>query len=508
MIANSRVYDDWKAPREHGQMLIWPEPEQILAQTRANAHSLGTASQTLVQKVPLPELRRGARRFIGHIDNDKPLIATGHQTELNHPGVWVKNALMGAVAWQCGGSAFHFAVDTDAPKHLHLRWPGGSWSITDDPALNGAPWSSLVAPPSPRYLAAVQSAFDQSAVGWSFTPHTEIFFSHLRRSLLEVDTLPTALTSAIHAAEWDLGLRHHAMLVSPMWLSEPYLVLVHHLIASIETFAPIYNSSLAEYRQKNGVTTSSRPMPDLDVSADQCELPFWVDDMTSSSRTRARADRSANGRWELRVVDRAGTVEPFTFDPSLDGWKAAGQLLAWLRRHNLRLAPRALTLTLFFRLLLADQFVHGIGGGRYDQVTDAIIARFFGIEPPHFSVTTAPMFFPMATEQKLIDLRPLLQEGRRIRHGMLSREKRNLVAQIGQLPRLSRERRELFFDMHRKLAAESDSPAIRKWETDFRAAQHLSAEQRPLFDRELFFAIQPRERLIKMIARYDVAFGR
>ena len=45
----------------------------------------------------------------------------------------------------------------------------------------------------------------------------------------------------------------------------------------------------------------------------------------------------------------------------------AAQLAAWLRRHNLRLAPRALTLTMYFRVLLADQFVHGIGGGRYDH---------------------------------------------------------------------------------------------------------------------------------------------
>ena len=53
----------------------------------------------------------------------------------------------------------------------------------------------------------------------------------------------------------------------------------------------------------------------------------------------------------------------FAFDPAADGWDAADRLAAFLRRHDLRLAPRALTLTLFFRLLLVDQFVHGIGGG-------------------------------------------------------------------------------------------------------------------------------------------------
>ena len=47
-------------------------------------------------------------------------------------------------------------------------------------------------------------------------------------------------------------------------------------------------------------------------------------------------------------------------------------------RHS---APGALTLTLFARVCLGDFFIHGIGGGKYDEVTDAIIRDYFGIEP-------------------------------------------------------------------------------------------------------------------------------
>src|SRR6185503_13399807 len=133
---------------------------------------------------------------------------------------------------------------------------------------------------------------------------------------------------------------------------------------------------------------------------------------------------------------------------------------------------------MFFRLMLADQFVHGIGGGRYDQVTDDVISRFFEIDPPRFAVTTATLYFPAAVGQRRVNLRPLLQEGRRIRHGMLSREKMAAVAQIDRLPRRSRERRELFFDMHRQLNEQSNSPAIRDWEDRLRAAEHESLRQK------------------------------
>ena len=41
------------------------------------------------------------------------------------------------------------------------------------------------------------------------------------------------------------------------------------------------------------------------------------------------------------------------------------------------------------RLLVADNFVHGIGGGKYDQVTDRLIAAHWGIRPPALEADTA-----------------------------------------------------------------------------------------------------------------------
>ena len=35
---------------------------------------------------------------------------------------------------------------------------------------------------------------------------------------------------------------------------------------------------------------------------------------------------------------------------------------------------------MFARLAVADLFIHGIGGAKYDELTDAIGERFFGIQ--------------------------------------------------------------------------------------------------------------------------------
>ena len=52
-------------------------------------------------------------------------------------------------------------------------------------------------------------------------------------------------------------------------------------------------------------------------------------------------------------------------------------------------------LTLFTRMFVADFFIHGVGGGRYDQVTDDVIRRWFGVDPPAFAVASLTMYLPL-----------------------------------------------------------------------------------------------------------------
>jgi hypothetical protein len=43
-------------------------------------------------------------------------------------------------------------------------------------------------------------------------------------------------------------------------------------------------------------------------------------------------------------------------------------------------------------------FLHGIGGAKYDQVTDQIVRLFFGFEPPEFATISATLRLPIAHE--------------------------------------------------------------------------------------------------------------
>jgi hypothetical protein len=499
-ISTSARYADWKAPAEDGKVLLWPEPDELLRETEQNLRRLNATDSATIQGVPLAELRRRLRAWVGHAENDRPLVAMGHQTELYHAGVWAKNALIDSVATKLGGRAVQFAVDTDEPKHLKLKWPGGSVPLTDDETK--AEWSGLLDAPSPAHLDAVSNAFGRAAAGWSFSPVLPEFLASMRRLAIETPSLPVALTNALHELDWSLGLRQHAMLFSPLCASEPYLLFAWHVLSRAGAFAVDYNAALDDYRREHRIKTPGRPMPNLKVSADECEVPFWLDSLDTGTRTRATVARRAD-QWVLR----APNGHELPLQPEAAAPSAVSELSQWLRTNHLRLSPRALTLTTVLRLLLADQFVHGIGGGRYDQVTDRLLERHFGLEAPRFAVTTATLYFPEAVGRSRVCMGCVLQEGHRLRHRVLGEEKDRMVAAIAAAPRRSLERSTLFHEMHGRLASAANHPEVLRWERELADAGRREQEEAEWFDRELFYAVQPRERLESLLAQYRAPFA-
>jgi len=59
----------------------------------------------------------------GVADPAAPLIVTGHQPELFHPGVWVKNFAVAEIAHRVRGVGLNLIVDNDIPKSSTLRVP-------------------------------------------------------------------------------------------------------------------------------------------------------------------------------------------------------------------------------------------------------------------------------------------------------------------------------------------------------------------------------------------------
>jgi hypothetical protein len=491
----------WRAPSEDGEILIWPSVGEIQSHTLSNQKLLGEAHEVRLNGVPLPEIRRWVRKWID-APADQPLIGAGHQVELFHPGVWAKNILIDQLARKLGGAAYQFSIDTDAPKHLNLRWPGGSMPITDDEKAATAQWAGLLDAPTPAHVESIENELSKAAQAWGFRPVALDFLHTVKRLTMEIPRLAPLLISALHELDWSLGLRHSALAVAPLWESEGYLLCIHHLAARANEFAADYNAVLHEYRREKGIHSPGRPWPDLQMSGDDCELPLWLDCLETGNRLRASV-KFRQGEAVLECPSRDG----FVFKRDAHGWEAAESLKKFLTGHRLRLSPRALILTMFLRLIVCDQFVHGIGGALYDEITDRLIRKRLKIDAPAFCVTTATLLFPSAAEHHRIQLLPILAEGRRLRHGAGDGEKMKLVRQISALPRRSPERSRLFFQMHSRLAGLQHRPEYRHWEQRLSEARQRLAEQSDLLDRELFYGIQPESRLKQLIDQYRAHFS-
>jgi hypothetical protein len=118
-----------------------------------------------------------------------------------------------------------------------------------------------------------------------------------------------------------------------------------------------------------------------------------------------------------------------------------------LMSQRVTLRPRALVTTMYARLVLSDLFIHGIGGAKYDELTDLIIERFFGVEPPQFMTATATFRLPI--ERPEVTATDVRQSAERLRDFLFRpeaflrqprvKQDRDLEAQLGGLALEKRE---------------------------------------------------------------------
>jgi hypothetical protein len=140
------------------------------------------------------------------------------------------------------------------------------------------------------------------------------------------------------------------------------------------------------------VRSAAHPVPELDSVNGWLEAPLWI---WSESEPGRRALFVRQRDDELLLSDREGIEVVLSITTEGDAGAAVEQL-AKLSSQGIRLRTRALITTMAARLLLGDLFVHGIGGAKYDQLTDRIIQRFFGVDPPGYLVVSGTLHLPIS----------------------------------------------------------------------------------------------------------------
>jgi hypothetical protein len=281
---------------------------------------------------------------------------------------------------------------------------------------------------------------------------------------------------------------------------------------------------LVEYRRIHRIRSSSHPVPELQSENGWYETPFWI----------WRADDPRRGRLFVRQSDKllvlataphqSATVHSLTLNPDTDSQDAANAL-AELQNSGLRLRTRALTTTLFSRLCLCDLFVHGIGGAKYDAMTDRIAMRFFGVTLPDYLTLSATTWLPLGEPHsaRTFDVSRLRQMLRELQQNpqrhlgpnlpadtqTLVAEKLELIAQqsvsVGQEAAFSHSanghrRYRRFPEINRALAKFTVDRQILIRE-ELSAVEQRLAANRILTSREFSFCLYPEELIRSMATR-------
>jgi len=334
-----------------------------------------------------------------------PLLVTGHQPVIFHPGLVFKYQLTDAVSQSLGCPAVAIVIDTDEGDAGAFEVPqvvavDGESPAGLSPAVSALRRSiSSLSKGSALYaacrLASSQQRFDISAqvrrsLESAGSPAAAGAFSDAFAHYARLpEDLPMGTANTVVRRVAGIGSRLADVPLTAVCGLPEVLRFFSGVLSRAPEFHNIYNSVLDDWRQQQGIRNAANPFPNLRSARNSLELPFWLVDTGRGVRTVAWLHITSSGNsssWSIGDEHLPCMELPRGLESeALLSLRLAGQLLV----------PRGGLITATLRLLFADLFIHGLGGGRYDPATDELIRRWWQETPPPFAVASASMcLFP------------------------------------------------------------------------------------------------------------------
>jgi hypothetical protein len=406
-----------RAPATDGALLAEPplgaSPRQLAANAARLAawdHDFQGRRAGRLRAMARHEVREQARAYLSRYDlglpdlppENAPLVVTGHQSELFHPGVWIKNFAAAAIARATGGVGLNLVVDNDILKSASIRVPAADADgtlhlrrVEYDQWAGEVPFEEL-------------NVRDEAQFA-SFADRVHNTFAGRREDLILDDLWPRAVALrrrtdrlglrfavARRALEESWGTRNLEVPLSAVCQTEAFLWFTAHILAQLPRFQQVHNEALVRYRALYRIRSKHHPVPALSREGEWREAPFWVW-RAEAPRRRPLLVRQGPKSMQLRVRGEDDPLIELPLGPDREACCAVEQLHS-LAARGVRLRTRALTTTMFARYLLGDLFIHGIGGAKYDELGDAIAGTFFGIEPPAHLTLSLTLWLDLGTD--------------------------------------------------------------------------------------------------------------
>ena len=329
--------------------------------------------------------------------SDGPLIVTGHQPELFHPGVWAKNFAVAGLAGKTAGTSLNLIIDNDTVTTTRIKVPVGTHTspgvewIPFDTVVSQRPWEEATISDPECFQSFGQRVTDRIEACWNYQPLVANRWSGATQHSIVSGRLCDCLAAMRVAVERSHGVCNLEVPMSRVCSTRPFQRFVAAILRELPLFHSLYNLIVRDYRRKYHLRSTTHPVPELEISDDWFEAPFWIWQAGDERRDRLFVRRIGD-EIELRDSRRMlGRLPVHGSDPLQRG----ADVLQELARQGIRIRTRALTTTLFARVFLSDLFIHGIGGAKYDEMTDSICARLLKSLAPQFATISATAYPPL-----------------------------------------------------------------------------------------------------------------
>jgi ElaB/YqjD/DUF883 family membrane-anchored ribosome-binding protein len=407
-----------------------PELRSSMAALRRSARNrLVNAAQQFVLRLQQMAVDAGLSPTTAPLLTGDPdaqqIVMTGHQPVLFHSGLTFKYDTTERFASDQGALGIAVVIDTDEGDAGAFAFPAADNDFQSSHEQvrtehGGTEHNSTVAGLSCRlkhetisrgssiYCDGVLKDADQiRAIGEQVEQSLQKLgqpeAAALTRSRLEgfarLSTVGASLMEASLIMRWQHGIGGQ-LLELPLSAIASFpevLSLTADILRQARRFASAYNQALDAYREEQGIRNAANPFPNLEISEEQFELPFWVVDHNSGSRSILVVSVSGN---ETQLLADGQLIDSFTDDISTES-------LEPLLLQNQQIIPRGALITAFLRLLFADLFIHGTGGGKYDRFTDEFIRSWWNAGPTGFAVASASRYLFAEQRQELRQLEML-----------------------------------------------------------------------------------------------------
>ncbi len=377
-----------KTPRQHGQVAIAPEYHTLLSNMKQNQALLESSSMKVMDH-SIAFWRRSCRKELNLLDHNSTWIITGHQAQFFHCGIIIKYLLANQLAKATSTTPINLVVDSDLPKDLTLRFTP---KPSTPPLASSIPISNTTIPMECQSVPTA-SEFQQWIESLKKIGCPENIIESIQKASHQTFSLPELIMKVNHEFANSFGINWIDLPISALSETQAFYAMALDMILRAKEVTEYYNLALKNYRNTHNIHNRLQPLPDLAIENNSTfELPFWI-----FKKDQARSALFAKTTPEKLVLSNASTTElTFDIDKSISSTTLIDSFRKTLANAGIQLRPRAIALSFFARYFLSDLFIHGIGGGLYDQITDPFASQLYETTPPTFACCSATLY-PSAT---------------------------------------------------------------------------------------------------------------